>query len=276
MEFGIGYYPTHDSLPPAEVARIAEQRGYTSLFFAEHTHIPVSCGDEVQRRISHLYELFVAIMSAVGATSRLRVGSGVCLVGVRDPIITAKQVASVDDLSGGRFEFGVGAGWIREEMRNHGTDPRTRMRLIGERVAAMKAIWAADEAAFAGDFVNFDPLWSWPKPVQRPHPPILVGGNGPKVVERVLEYGDAWMPNLLLDKAGGDDILGRAKEMWARAERPIDLFVVRAPADPAVLEQLRGGGCRRAIHWLQSGGRDQVEAALDAWDGAIAEFTGEA
>ena len=275
VELGIGYYPTHDSLPPAELARIAEQRGYTSLFFAEHTHVPVSCGDEVPRRIKHLHELFVAISSALEATSRLRVGSGICLVVERDPIITAKQVASLDVLSGGRLEFGVGAGWIREELRNHGTDPRTRMRLLGERVAAMRAIWTEDAASFAGEFVNFDPIWSWPKPAQRPHPPILVGGNGAKVVERVLEYGDAWMPNLMLGEDDGGDILRRAAEMWSRAERPIDLFVVRAPADAAVLEKLCGGRCRRAIHWLDPGGRDRVERQLDRWDAAIDEFTGE-
>ena len=136
MEFGIGYFPTHDAVGPGEIARLAEERGFESLFFAEHTHIPVSRDSEypgggaLPRKYIHTYDLFVALTAAAAATSRLRVGSGICLVVERDPITTAKEVASVDRLSGGRFEFGVGAGWNREEMANHGTDPRTRMRLI--------------------------------------------------------------------------------------------------------------------------------------------------
>ena len=137
----------------------------------------------------------MAVTTALTATSRLRVGSGICLVVERDPIITAKEVASVDYLSGGRFEFGVGAGWNREEMANHGTDPRRRMALLRERVEAMKAIWTSDEASYAGEYVAFERIWSWPKPAQRPHPPILVGGNGPGVLDRVLAFGDAWFPN---------------------------------------------------------------------------------
>src|SRR3712207_4620034 len=133
-----------------------------------------------------------ALPISAAATSRLRVGSGVCLVVERDPIITAKEVASVDVLSGGRLDFGVGAGWNREEMANHGTDPRTRMRLLRERMEAMQAIWTADEASFHGEFVSFERIWSWPKPLQRPWPPVLVGGGGPTVLDRVLAFGDAW------------------------------------------------------------------------------------
>jgi probable F420-dependent oxidoreductase len=161
MEFGIGYFPTHDATGPGEVARLVEEHGFESLFFAEHTHIPASRetpyagGGELPRKYLHTYDLFVALTAAAAATSRLRIGSGVCLVIEHDPIMTAKQVASVDHLSGGRFEFGVGAGWNREEMQNHGTDPRTRMRLLKERVEAMKAIWTEDEASYHGEFVNF-------------------------------------------------------------------------------------------------------------------------
>ncbi|MDE3134296.1 MAG: TIGR03619 family F420-dependent LLM class oxidoreductase, partial [Acidobacteriota bacterium] len=157
MNFGIGYFPTHDGLGPAEMARLVEEHGFESLFFAEHTHIPASRkspysgGGELPRKYWHTYDLFVAVTAALAATSRLRVGSGVCLVIERDPIVTAKEVASVDHLSGGRFEFGVGAGWNREEMANHGTDPRTRMRLLKERVEAMKAIWSKDEASYSGE-----------------------------------------------------------------------------------------------------------------------------
>jgi alkanesulfonate monooxygenase SsuD/methylene tetrahydromethanopterin reductase-like flavin-dependent oxidoreductase (luciferase family) len=146
VDFGIGYFPTADALAPGELARLVEERGHESLFFAEHTHIPASrdspypAGGELPRKYSHTYDLFVALTAAAATTSRLRVGSGICLVVERDPITTAKEVASLDRLSGGRFEFGVGAGWNREEMANHGTDPRTRMRLFRERVEAMKAI----------------------------------------------------------------------------------------------------------------------------------------
>ncbi len=175
MDFGVGYFPTHDGLSPGAIARLVEERGHESLFFAEHTHIPASRespwpgGEKLPPKYFHTYDLFVALTAAAAATSRLRVGSGICLIVERDPITTAKEVASVDHLSGGRLEFGIGAGWNREEMRNHGTDPRTRMRLMAERVEAMKAIWTHEEASYSGEFVSFERIWSWPKPAQRPH-----------------------------------------------------------------------------------------------------------
>ena len=192
MEFGIGYFATHYGVDPGTLARLVEQRGHESLFFPEHTHIPASretpypAGGELPRKYSHSYDLFVALSMAAAATSKLRIASGICLVIERDPITTAKEVASVDHLSGGRLEFGVGAGWNREEMLNHGTDPRVRMAIMAERVEAMKAIWTQDEASYHGEHVNFERIWSWPKPAQRPHPPVLVGGNGPTVLDRVL------------------------------------------------------------------------------------------
>jgi probable F420-dependent oxidoreductase len=279
MEFGVGYFPTHDAMSPGATARLVEEHGYESLFFAEHTHIPASRespypgGGELPRKYSHTYDLFVALTAAAEATSRLRVGSGICLVVERDPIVTAKQVASIDHLSGGRFEFGVGAGWNREEMSNHGTDPRTRMRLLHERIDAMKAIWTQDEATYAGSYVQFERIWSWPKPVQRPHPPVLVGGNGPTVLDRVLAFGDAWFPNYM---RGAEDLIDRWEQLSERAERAIELVVMGVPPDPEVLEQLRRAGCRRVVHWVPSAGRPVVERALERWGGAIAELTGEA
>ena len=264
-------------MAPGALARLVQEHGQESLFFAEHTHIPASRespwpgGAELPRKYSHTYDLFVALTAAAVSTSSLRIGSGICLVVERDPITTAKEVASLDHLSGGRFEFGVGAGWNREEMANHGTDPRTRMRLMAERVAAMKAIWTEDEASYAGEFVSFERIWSWPKPAQRPHPPVLIGGNGPTVLERVLAYGDAWLPNY----GRGGDLIARATELRQRADRPIDFMVMNAPADAAVLEALQAAGCRRAVHWLPSRGRSGVEPALARWDAAIAELTGE-
>ncbi len=282
MDFGIGYFPTAYGVGPDELARLVEERGHESLFFAEHTHIPATrdspypAGGELPRKYSHTYDLFVALTAAAAATSRLRIGSGICLVVERDPIVTAKEVASLDRLSGGRFEFGVGAGWNREEMANHGTDPRTRMRLMRERVEAMVAIWTEDEASYHGEFVEFDRIWSWPKPAQRPHPPILVGGNGPTVLDRVLAFGDAWFPNYLGEEALKPALLDRAAELRARAERPVDFMVMTAPAKPAALEELRQAGCRRVVRWVPSANRGEIERALERWESAIAELNGEA
>jgi probable F420-dependent oxidoreductase len=276
METGVAIFPTHDAVAPAEVARLAEQRGHESLFFPEHTHIPAARqtpwpgGRPLPRRYAHTFDLFVAVTAALAATSRLRVGSGVCLVIERDPIITAKEVASVDFMSGGRFDFGVGAGWNREEMANHGTDPRVRMAVMRERIEAMKAIWTTDEASYAGEYVSFDRIWSWPKPAQRPHPPVLVGGDGPGVLDRVLAFGDAWFPNY-----APEGILDRAKELRARADRPVRLMVMGVPADPRALEAYAAAGFERAVYWLPSAQRGPVEREFDAFEAAVAEFNGE-
>jgi probable F420-dependent oxidoreductase len=276
MDIGVAIFPTHDSIAPADVARLAEERGHESLFFPEHSHIPASRespypgGSELPRRYAHTYDLFVAITAALTATNRLRVGSGICLVIQRDPIVTAKEVASVDFLSGGRFEFGVGAGWNREEMANHGTDPRRRMAILRERVEAMKAIWTTDEASFEGEHVKFDRIWSWPKPAQRPHPPVLIGGNGPGVLNRVLAFGDAWFPNY-----APQGILDRVEDLRARADRPVRLMVMGVPADARVLDTYAQAGFERAVHWLPSVPRGPVERALDTFEAAVAEFQGE-
>jgi probable F420-dependent oxidoreductase len=277
MDFGIGYFATHDAVDPGSLARLVEQRGHESLFFAEHTHIPASResewpgGGELPRKYAHTYDLFVTLTAAALATSKLRVGSGICLVVERDPITTAKEVASVDKLSGGRFEFGVGAGWNREEMANHGTDPRVRMAIMAERIEAMKAIWTQQEASYHGEHVSFERIWSWPKPAQHPHPPVLVGGNGPTVLERVLRFGDAWFPNY----GRGSDLIERARELKARAQRPIDVMVMGVPADPKVLESFEQAGVRRVVRWIPSAGLGPVERALERWEGAVAELHGE-
>jgi probable F420-dependent oxidoreductase len=277
MELGVGYFPTHDAMPPGPLARMVEERGQESLFFAEHTHIPASRetpwsgGAELPPKYWHMYDQFVALTAAACATTRLRVGSGICLVTERDPIVTAKEVASVDRLSGGRFEFGVGAGWNREEMRNHGTDPRRRMAVMRERVEAMKAIWTQDEASYSGEFVSFERIWSYPKPAQRPHPPILVGGDGPTVFDRVLTFGDAWFPNYRPQLG----VFERVDELRARADRPIEVQMIAVPAEARDLERCRAAGLTRAVHWLPSAGRSTVERALERWEAAIAELNGQ-
>ena len=277
MDFGVGYFPTHDGIGPGPLARMVEERGQESLVFAEHTHIPASrespypAGGDLPPKYWHCYDQFVALTAAAAATSRLRVGSGICLINQRDPIITANEVASIDHLSGGRFLFGVGAGWNREEMLNHGTDPRTRVALMRERVEAMKAIWTQEEASYAGQYVNFDRIWSYPKPAQRPHPPVLVGGLGPTVLDRVLAFGDGWLPNY----GGTEQFFERLAELRARAERPIEVDILAMPADPRELERVRDAGARRALHWLPTGSRSTVEAALERWEAAIAQLNGE-
>ncbi|MGH3972745.1 MAG: LLM class F420-dependent oxidoreductase [Pseudonocardiaceae bacterium] len=254
-----------------------EESGQDAVFFAEHTHIPASRetpwpdgpeGTPLPRQYWHCHDLFVALMAAAATTSTLRVGSGICLVVERDPIITAKEVASLDHLSGGRFEFGVGAGWNREEMRHHGTDPGQRMKVLQERVEAMQVIWTQHEASYSGDFVHFERIWSYPKPVQRPHPPVLVGGDGPTVLDRVLAFGDAWFPNY----RGDEGIFDRIDELRSRADRPIDVHMLSTLRDPAVLERMERAGVRRASHWLPSGPRSTVERALDQWENAISRF----
>ena len=275
MEFGIGYFPTYDGVGPGEIARLVEQRGHDSLFFAEHTHIPAARttpypgGGPIPRKYTATYDLFVALTAAALATSRLRVGSGVCLVIERDPIITAKEVASIDHLSGGRFEFGVGAGWNREEMANHGTDPRTRMRRMRESVEAMQAIWSQAEASYEGEFVSFERIWCWPKPQQQPHPPILVGGDGPTVFDRVLSFGDGWFPNYV------PDVIARIPELRSRVDRPLTIDLMGVPVDPKAIEAAIDAGVRRVVHWLPSAQLGVVEPALERWERAIAEVTGE-
>src|SRR3712207_6266391 len=277
MDFGVAYFPTHDGIGPGDLARMVEERGHESLFFAEHTHIPASResswpgGEELPPKYWHCYDLFVALTAAAAATTRLRVGSGICLVIQRDPIVTAKEVASVDQLSGGRLEFGIGAGWNREEMRNHGTDPRRRMAVMRERLEAMKAIWTQEEASYQGAHVAFDRIWSYPKPAQRPHPPVLIGGHGPTVLDRVLAFGDGWLPNY--GRTGR--MLERVHELHARAERSVEVHVMGLPPDPSHLERVRDAGVRRAVHWLPTGGRSTVERALERWEAAIADLHGE-
>ena len=277
MDFGIGYFPTHDAMGPAALARMIEERGQESLFVAEHTHTPASRatpypgGKDLPRKYNHTYDPFVALTAAATVTTRLRVGTGICLVNERDPITTAKLVSSLDDLSGGRFEFGVGAGWNREEMLNHGTDPRTRMRLVAERVEAMKEIWTNETASYHGEFVDFEEIWQWPKPAQRPHPPVLVGGGGPTVLERVLAFGDAWFPNW---GEVSRDVEERVAELRGRAERPIDVMAMGVPADPAVFERCERLGMTRVVHWLPSNGQGPVESALERWEAAIADHLG--
>jgi probable F420-dependent oxidoreductase len=247
MRFSVGYFVTDETVDPATLGRLVEERGFEALLLAEHTHIPASretpypAGIDLPREYWHTYDPFVALTAAALATDRLLIGTGICLVVQHDPIVVAKAAASVDRISNGRFLFGVGAGWNLEEMRHHGTDPKRRFGVMRERVEAIKTIWTHDEATYHGEHVNFDRIWSWPKPIQEPGPPVLVGGHGRGVIDRVLAFGDEWFPNRI-----GDDEKIQARIRRLRdAGKPTTL--ANAPVEPEILEAYRQAGVHRAL-----------------------------
>ena len=273
MQLGLTIFATDLSMSPLELAREAEARGFESLWLPEHTHIPVSRrsawpgGSVLPKEYSHTYDLFVALATAAAVTTRIKVASGICLLVERDPITTAKEVASLDHLSGGRVLFGIGAGWNAEEMEHHGTVFRTRWKLLKERVQAMKAIWTQDEAAFDGEFVHFEPIWSWPKPVQRPHPPVILGAHGPKALARVVDYCDGWIP---IGVRSGDlpteiGALHRLARENGRDPETISVNVYGVPADREVLVRLRDAGATRAVFSLPPAGPEKVLPLLDRY-----------
>ena len=278
MKYGVAIFPTDYAIRPDEVARAAEDRGFESIFFTEHTHIPTSRrtpflrGGELPREYSHTIDPFVALTMAAAATKTLKVATGICLVVEHDPITLAKEVASVDLVSRGRVILGVGGGWNAEEMENHGTNFKSRWKLLRERIEAMKALWTQDEASYHGEFVNFDPVWSWPKPVQKPHPPILLGSHGPRGIQRVIRYCDGWLPN-----AGrGSNLLPqiaelrRAAEQAGRDPKTISITAFAAsPDDRGLLEKYESAGVERAVFFVPPEGADKVLPVLDQYSKLI-------
>jgi probable F420-dependent oxidoreductase len=280
VDFGISYFPTDDAIEPAELARELEQRGFESMFVTEHTHIPASrdtpypAGGDLPPEYWHIHDPFVALATAATATERLKLGTAICLVVERDPITTAKEVATLDRLSDGRMIFGVGAGWNLEEMANHGTDPGRRFGLLRERMEAMKVIWTEDEPEYHGRYVDFDPIWCWPKPVTTPHPPVLVGGNGRTVYDRVLAYGDAWLPNRIGDDEKIMARIAKLRRLGEEAGRgPIPTSLQLAPRDPALLERYEQAGVSRAVYMLPAAERPEVERKLDQFTAAMTEYS---
>src|SRR3954449_7718266 len=235
MQIGVFYFPVDYGIDIAELARALEERGFESLFVPEHTHIPVSRGSpfpgggELPKRYAHTHDPFVALSFAAAVTKKLMLGTGIALIPERDPIVTAKCVASLDQLSGGRFIFGIGGGWNVEEMENNGARYNTRFKLMRERILAMQALWTQEEASFHGEFVNFDPVWSYPKPAQKPHPPILLGGESDHTLRRIVEYCDGWIPRPVGDftPKGAIERLQRMAESKGRDPKSLMISVFR-------------------------------------------------
>ena len=272
MDYGIAYFPTDYSIAPAALAVAAEKRGFESFWLPEHSHIPWSRqspwpgGADLPKQYYDVMDPFLALASAATATSRIKLGTGICLVVQRDPIYTAKEVSTLDRLSGGRFLFGIGGGWNAEEMADHGTDFSTRFALMEERVAAMKTIWTEAKAEYRGEFVAFDSMAQWPKPVQSPHPPVIVGGAFPWGARRAIAYGDGWMP------IGGRnqdvlELLPRFRQMAAEAERDPDSIAVTlfgVEADAALLDRAEAASVARAVFMLPSVDEAESLKLLDA------------
>lgn len=267
MRFGLGIFATDETTPPGDLGRLAEQRGFDALLLTEHTHMPVDHlpypgGGELPRPYKRCLDPFVALAAVAEATTSLKLGFGISLVIQRDPITTAKEVATLDWLSGGRVLFGVGAGWNRPEIENHGYPFEGRFGRMREHVEAMRAIWTQEEASYAGRHVNFGPLWSWPKPVQDPLP-VYVGGNGERVLDRVLRWGDHWMPN-----RETPNLAERIAQLHSRAEaagrpRPQVCFFGINRGDREMAERLRNAGVDLAVLMLPTAAPGEVERAAD-------------
>ncbi|PYM90941.1 MAG: LLM class F420-dependent oxidoreductase [Candidatus Rokuibacteriota bacterium] len=273
MHYGVFIFPTDYSIRIDELARAAEERGFESLFVTEHTHIPTSRrspfagGGPLPKEYWHTLDPFVGLMAAAAATRRLKVGTGICLVVEHDPITLAKTIATLDLLSNGRFLFGIGGGWNAEEMEDHGTVFKSRFQLLRERILAMKEIWTKETPEYHGDFVDFDPMWSYPKPVQKPHPPVLLGGESAYTLQRVVDFCEGWFPR----GRNADAILPGLADLRARAAKAgrdpktISTSVFGAKAERATLDTYVGAGITRAIFRLPSEGRDAVLPLLDQY-----------
>jgi probable F420-dependent oxidoreductase len=273
MQIGVFYFPVDYGIDIVELATALEERGFESLFVPEHTHIPTSrkspfpSGGELPKRYSHTHDPFVCLSFAAAATKKLRLGTGICLIPERDPIVTAKAVASLDQLSGGRVEFGIGGGWNVEEMENHGAHYKTRFKLMRERVLAMKALWTEDEAEYHGEMVNFDPVWSYPKPKQKPHPPILLGGETDYTLRRVVEYCDGWFPR----PGRGFDVVQQLRRLRNMAEsmgrdpKTLSVSVFRAPVEKPALDEYRAAAVDRSVLEIPDKSRDEILRVLDGY-----------
>lgn len=275
MKIGVFIFSTEYSIRMVKLARALEDRGFESLFVPEHTHIPVSrrtpfpAGEPLPREYSNTLDPFVDLATAAAVTNTLRIGTGICLVSQRDPIVTAKAVASLDLLSGGRFEFGIGAGWNQDELESHGTRYEDRFRVMVDRVKAMQVIWTREEASYDGEFTRIEPAWSWPKPVQKPYPPVILGGETKYTLRRVMDFCDGWMPrgNFMADPSSVMETLRRYADEAGRDMSSIAVSVFRAQPKADYLAQCQEAGVMRVVLQLPSAGEDVVMPLLDEYAG---------
>ncbi|MDP6872538.1 MAG: LLM class F420-dependent oxidoreductase [Alphaproteobacteria bacterium] len=266
-------FATDYSMQAADLAVAVEARGLDALFVPDHTHIPASrdsqftLGGDLPPDYSHNVDMFLSLTAAAAVTKRIRLGTGICLVVERDPIITAKEVASLDHISGGRVDFGIGGGWNREELENHGMPWNRRWKVARERIEAMQEIWTQDEASYDGEFVKFERIQSWPKPVQKPYPPVFVGGDAAGTFGRIRRYGDGWIPMLA---AEGNQFSLKAERMaelaalaQADGREPYPITTFGTPRDPGAIEKLAKAGVTRCIFGIKAAPEDDVLPRLD-------------
>jgi len=279
MRFGVTIFLTDQTMGPAEIAREAEQRGFVTLLLPEHTHIPARrttpapMGEPLPEQYRRILDPFVALTAAAAATERLRVGTGICLVAQRDALVTAKEVATLDLVSGGRFIFGIGFGWNAEEVEDHGVAYAERRDAVRERMLAMRRLWTEDEATFEGKFVNFEQAWAWPKPVQRPHPPIWIGGGGgPVLFSHIAEYADGWMPIGGRGIAKNLEALRAAVEAAGRDPATLEVVPMGTIPDAGKIEYLGTLGIEEIVLGLPSGTRDEVLPVLDQYAPIVEPF----
>ena len=284
MDFGASMFFTDYSMSSIELAKALEERGFESMWAPEHSHIPLSrqsafpSGGELPKQYYDVMDPFVTLSAAAAATRRLKLGTGVCLVVQRDPIQTAKAVASLDQVSGGRFLFGVGGGWNADEMADHGTAFKSRFKLMRERIEAMKAIWTETKPEYHGEMVEFRPMMTWPKPVQKPHPPVIVGGMFPHAARRAIRYGDGWIPHSRRPQYEDvTDFLPQFREMAKEAGRdlasvPVTVWGVQP--DLARLRRYADQGVARCVVQLAAEPADKILPLLDRWAGLIAQLKG--
>jgi probable F420-dependent oxidoreductase len=276
LAFGASMFFTDYSITPAELGVALEQRGFESVWAPEHSHIPLSRktpapgGGDLAKKYYDTMDPFVTLTVAAMATKTLKVGTGICLVTQRDPIQTAKLVASIDQVSNGRFLFGIGNGWNQDEIEDHGVKFADRHKVARERVEAMKAIWTQTKPEYHGEFVNFDPMMAWPKPVQKPHPPVIVGGAFPYSARRAIRYGDGWIPHAARGSYSEiADMMPQFRQMATEAGRDpdsIEITVWFPKRDADVMKRYRDLGVKRVVFNLESQKADTILPEIDAWE----------
>jgi probable F420-dependent oxidoreductase len=276
MHVGVAMFCTDYAIAPTELAAALEQRGFESLWLPEHSHIPLSrlspypAGGELPKKYYDVMDPFVVLGAAAAVTTRLRLATGICLVPQRDPIQTAKSVATIDQLSKGRFLFGVGAGWNADEMADHGTDFKRRNEVLRERIEAMRAIWTQSKPSYHGEFVKFGPMMTWPKPVQKPHPPVWMGGGMPHGARRALAYGEGWMPHARRPTYHLLDRLPEFHEMEKAAGRSLPITAFGAEHDPAMWLAYRDARIERIVLSIDPAASEGILPKLDRWAASLA------